>query len=166
MASKEKNVENRRFCSFYLADRLFGIDITAVKEINDETHLTRINHAPAEIRGYVNIRGQIFLVLDLRHLMGMETRKTCDNTRLILFKTDFLENCGLLVDAVGDVVDVAANRIEDRRKDRSGSQSTMERRKDRSHLGAGVCKLDRQLMVILQPQNLLKYVEDKVADRI
>lgn len=168
MASKDKNVEhteNSRFCSFYVNDRLFGIDISVVKEINDEFHITRINHAPAEISGYVNIRGRIFLVLDFRKLMGMETRETWENARLILFKPEQLENCGILVDDVGDVVDVAANLIEDRRKGRSAGKPALERRRDRSNLGAGVCKLDNRLMVIIEPRNIMGYVEEKVGDR-
>ena len=162
---KEENTETLRFCSFYVNDRLFGIDISFIKEINDEFHVTRIYHAPTEINGYVNIRGRIFLVLDFRKLMGMEPRETWDNARLILFKTEQLENCGVLVDDVGDVVDMAANFIEDRRKNRLANKPVVERRKDRSNLGAGVCKLDNRLMVIIEPRNIMGYVEEKVADR-
>jgi hypothetical protein len=62
-------------------------------------------------------------------------------------------------------VDVALDRIEDRRNGRSTKTPAMERRRDRSQLGAGVCKLDDQLMVIIDPRNMLKYVAEKVGDR-
>lgn len=154
-----------RFCSFHLADRLFGIDIAVVKEVNDEFQVTRIWHAPEEISGYVNIRGQIFLVFNMRLLMGLEKKETGENAKLILFKNKILENCGILVDDVGDVVNVTQDQIEDRRKRRTGNQPVDERRRDRSNLGAGVCKLDRQLMVIIDPRNMMRYLEDKVANR-
>jgi len=163
---KEKETQERRFCSFYLGDRLFGIDISVVKEINDDFQVTQIYHTPQEISGYVNIRGQIFLVLDMHCLMGMEQTSTHENPKLILFKVEQMENCGILVDDVGDVIDIANHRIEDRRKGRAGQKVTKERRRDRSQLGEGVCKLDDHLMVVVNPRNMLGYVEDKIINKM
>jgi chemotaxis signal transduction protein len=165
-SKKDKEIEERRFCSFYLADRLFGIDISVVKEINDDFHLTYIYHTLREISGYVNIRGQIFLILDMHCLMGMEQTAANQNAKLILFKTDQMENCGILVDDVGDVIDIPTDRIEDRRKGRSQQNVAKERRKESSQLGEGVCKLDNQLMVIVNPLNMLGYVEEKVINPV
>jgi chemotaxis signal transduction protein len=162
---QEKECLSRRFCSFYLADRLYGVEITMVKEVNDEFRMTRIFHAPDEIRGYVNIRGQIFLVLDLRYLMGLEKKENIERSKLLLFKTELMECCAVLVDEVGDVVEVCSDNIEDRRKGRIDKKTPLERRKDRSQLGAGVCKLENNLMVIIDPRNMLHYVEDKVSNR-
>jgi len=162
---QEKECLPRRFCSFYLAERLFGVEITMVKEVNDEFRITRIFHAPDEIRGYVNIRGQIFLVLDMRYLMGVEKKENIEKSKLILFKTELMEFCAVLVDDVGDVVEVCSDQIEDRRKGRTDKKTPIERRKDRSHIGAGVCKLEDALMVIIEPRNMLHYVEEKVISK-
>ncbi len=165
-SKKEKDSQERRFCSFYLADRLFGIDISVVKEINDDFHITQIYHTPREINGYVNIRGQIFLVLDMHCLMGMEKTADAQHAKLILFKPGQMENCGILVDDVGDVVDIATHRIEDRRKGPTPQNTAKERRKDASQLGEGVCKLENQLMVVVNPRNMLGYVEDKIVNPV
>jgi chemotaxis signal transduction protein len=161
-----KDEKTARFCSFFLEDRMFGVDISAVKEINDESHITRIYHAPDEIRGYVNIRGQIFLVLDLRHLMGMEKQEIRENSKLVLLKTELMEYCAVLVDDIGDVVEVRVDLIEDRRKGRMDKKPLMDRRKDRSQISAGVCKLDRGLMVVIEPRSMLRYVDEKVVNRV
>lgn len=161
----DQNFEIRRYCSFYLADRLFGVDINSVKEINDEVQFTYISHAPKVVRGYVNIRGQIFLVLDLCYLMGIEKRNAPENGKLILFKTDVLENCGIFIDGVGDIVDVRVDKIEDRRKNRADKKLDIDRRKDFSQIGAGVCKLEHQLMVIIDPRKLPNAVEESVSNR-
>ena len=55
-----------RYCTFRLSGRLYGVDIEDVKEINTEVNFTPIFHASREIKGYINIRGQIYLLLDLR----------------------------------------------------------------------------------------------------
>ena len=165
-SKKDKDVVERRFCSFYIADRLFGIDISVVKEINDDFQVTQIYHTPDEISGYVNIRGQIFLVLNMHRLMGMENTVAAENAKLILFKVELMENCGILVDDVGDVIDIADDRIEDRRKGQASQKIVKERRRDRSQLGEGVCKLDDKLMVVVNPKNMLGYVEDKIVNRV
>ena len=61
----------RLFCTFRVDGRLFGVDILDVKEVTAETTFTRVAHAPDEVLGLVNIRGHIYLALDLRRLLGM-----------------------------------------------------------------------------------------------
>ncbi|MDH5637536.1 MAG: chemotaxis protein CheW, partial [Nitrospinota bacterium] len=68
--------------TFRLNDRLFGVDIQDVKEINTEVTFTQIFHASKEVRGYVNIRGQIHLVLDLRILLGFEKKEPDHDSRV------------------------------------------------------------------------------------
>jgi chemotaxis signal transduction protein len=143
----------RQFCTFMIGERLFGVDILDVKEINPETGFTPIFHAPREIRGYVNIRGQIHLILDLRLLMGLERKSIDAASRLILFKPNVGVSFGVLVDSVGDVVEVEDALIEDRRKTEKGAPEHGDRRT--SDIGSGVCKLKDELMVILNSRNLL-----------
>ncbi len=59
-----------KICSFRLSDRLFGVNILDVKEVNSDIEITPIYHARDSIRGYMNIRGQIHLVVDLRTEFG------------------------------------------------------------------------------------------------
>jgi purine-binding chemotaxis protein CheW len=43
-----------------------GIAITQIQEINKHIDMTPVHHAPAYVRGVVNLRGQIVTVVDLR----------------------------------------------------------------------------------------------------
>lgn len=143
----------QQFCTFRISNRLFGVDILDVKEINTELSFTPIHHAPEEVRGLVNIRGQIYLVLDLRRVLGFSPGTAEESTRLILFKQSVGEAFGVLVDSIGDVVSVDRKQIEERRKQESPAPSTEERR--RADFGKGVCKLDEELLVILDPAAFL-----------
>ena len=60
----------RVFCTFRLDGHLYGVDVLDVKEVTTATTATPISHAPDEVMGLVNIRGQIYLALDLRRLLG------------------------------------------------------------------------------------------------
>ncbi len=158
VSKAKENVEGlkkRQFCSFWLAERLFGVDIIDVKEINRVVSFTPIFHAPDEIRGYVNIRGQIHLVLDLRLLMGFEKGEIFDSSRVVLFKPTVGESFGVLVDKISDVVEVDESVVENRRKtDQNGVEmSDLERR--RNNLAAGVCKMENNLLVVLKAEEML-----------
>jgi chemotaxis signal transduction protein len=151
------NRQKRQFCTFRIAGRLFGIDILNVKEVNQEVGFTPIFHAPKEVKGYVNIRGQIYLILDLRLLLGFEPGDITEKSRVILFKPDVGEPFGVLADQIGDVVEADEGRIEtrsayDKKNAKSGKQKL-------SDLWAGVCKLEDTLMVILNARNFLKHLE-------
>lgn len=157
--SIEQSKSNRKFCTFWVSDRQFGVDILDVKEVNRESSFTPIYHAPAEVRGYVNIRGQIYLILDLRKLLGLGSAVAERASRLVLFKPSVGESFGVLVDKVGDVISVEDGAIEDRRGSGQTLPETGDRRCDRDDLTSGVCKLQDSLLVILNARNLLTQVE-------
>lgn len=146
----------RQFCTFRIAERLFGVDILDVKEINPEAVFTPIFHAPKEVEGYVNIRGQIYLILNLRLLLGFEKKAVDDASRLVLFKPKVGEPFGILVDSIGDVVDVDVAQIEDHDKNKQGLSKSGKRKS--ADLWDGVCKLEEGLLVVLNSRNLLKNI--------
>ena len=48
-----------------------GIPITRIQEINKQLDMTPVHHAPAYVRGVINLRGQIVTVVDLRVKFGL-----------------------------------------------------------------------------------------------
>ena len=141
-----------QMCTFWIAGRLFGVDILDVKEINTEVEFCSIHHAGEEVRGYVNIRGQIHLVLDLRLLLGFEPEAVGPNSRVVIFKPHVGETFGVLVDKIGDIVDVVSDQIEERKTQQDDQLTGRDGRKS---LIKGECKLDDYLLVILDAKRLL-----------
>ena len=139
----------KQFCTFHIAGRLFGVDILDVKEINSETSFTTIYHAASEIDGYVNIRGVIHLILDLAMLLGLTPTDKADTKKLVIFKPAVAPNFGVLVDGIGDVVRVAENEIDTRIKAEDYFAGQDEHKAKAMDLMNGVCKLKKQLLVIL-----------------
>lgn len=164
MTMNEQNVEKhglsntrRQFATFHLGTRLFGVDILDVKEITPETSLTNIFHAAPEVKGYVNIRGQVHLVLDLRTLLGLDQHEVDKKSRVVLFKSDVGDDFGVLVDQISDIVTVDDHAIEDRRHNEGELLDKADRRV--ADLGLGVCKLDSGLLVLLNSHRFLQGVE-------
>jgi purine-binding chemotaxis protein CheW len=130
-----------------------------VKEVTAETGFTRVAHAPDEVLGLVNIRGHIFLALDLRRLLGISGAVVTGDSRLVLFKPSVGSAFGVVVDAISDIQTADADRIE--------AFNHAEREAvaiaGRVDLIDAVCELDDELLVVLNPRRFLAVVEQKLA---
>ena len=87
------------WCTFLLADRLYGIELPRVHEVLRPQALTRVPLAPAAVAGLLNLRGHIVPAVDLRRLFGLEPRP--DGAQVVVRGDDGLVS--LVVDAIGDV---------------------------------------------------------------
>jgi purine-binding chemotaxis protein CheW len=154
------NESNELYCTFRAAGRWLGVPIKDVKEITTQTTCTPIPHAPEEVAGYVNIRGHIFLALDLRRLLGLDANSTTEN-RLIIFKPSVGPAFGVLVDEVGDIVSVDTNQVEEFQ---GGAHQTLaEKPIRRLDLITLVCRLPAELLVVLEPRKFLRLIEQSIS---
>jgi purine-binding chemotaxis protein CheW len=103
--------EPRRYCTFYLGDECFALDILAVREINRRVALTPVHGAPPSVRGLLNLRGQIATVIDPAVRLGQPPRELGASTRLIVLDSSD-ELVGLCVDRIADVIELADAEIE------------------------------------------------------
>lgn len=148
--------QNSTFCTFRTAGRWFGAPIEDVKEVNRQATTTRIPHAPPEVSGYVNIRGHIYLALDMARLLGLEPSLQAER-HLILFTAAIGPSFGIVVDEIGDITSVDANRIDE--LDQRTSMIHDESWLDRTHLATRICRCDHELLIVLDPRRFLKIVE-------
>jgi len=145
----------RRFSTFRISKRLYGVDIQDVKEINTEINFTPIFHAPREVKGYINIRGQVHLLLDLRLIFGFEAKEIDRSSRVVIFMPEVGDPCGILIDSIDDVVTVDDKLIENRRQNQKAHEGSNRRGVD---VGEGVCKLENELLIILNARKLLNNI--------
>ena len=151
--------EQRLFCTFRVNGRLFGVDILDVKEVTAETTYTSVAHAPDEVLGLVNIRGHIYLALDLRRLLGMPATNVTIDSRLVLFKTSVGSAFGVVVDEISEIQTADSNRIEAFTQNDHETAATNVRRVD---LIDAVCKLAGELLIVLNPRRFLAVVEQNL----
>jgi purine-binding chemotaxis protein CheW len=101
----------KQLATFYAADRYLGIDVTRVQEVIRYQEITRAPLAAGEIRGLINLRGQIVLAFDLRRRLGLPERSDGAPPMNVVVRTpDGLVS--LLVDRIGDVLDVDTELFE------------------------------------------------------
>ncbi len=149
------NMKNQ-YISFWIGGRFFGCSILDVKEINSEFFITRVFHAPESMLGYVNLRGQIYLIINLNPILGIRDGsidgKRKENGKLIIFKESTGESFGIFVDKVGDVLSVEPEDIEEFSAFR---QDSNEENLENSKVIGGITKLKNDLMVIINAREII-----------
>jgi purine-binding chemotaxis protein CheW len=100
-----------QLCTFFVDGLFFGVDVMDVQEVIRYQQMTRVPLAPAEIRGLINLRGQIVTALDLRLRLGLSERSS-DALPMNVVIRSHEEAVSLLVDEIGEVVEVAEDTFE------------------------------------------------------
>ena len=76
-----------QYVSFVVDERLFGVDIRLVKEINPNVAINPVPRTRPQIRGLVNIRGQVVLVIDIAVVLGRGPRRITPDSHIVILKT-------------------------------------------------------------------------------
>jgi purine-binding chemotaxis protein CheW len=68
--------DTRQYLTFKLADEVFAIEVSKVREVLDFTTITKIPRTPDFMSGVINLRGNVVPVVDLRLCFEMsKTRR-------------------------------------------------------------------------------------------
>ncbi len=99
---------------FALGDETYGVRIEDVREIENEYTVTPIPRAPDFVLGVINIRGEIVSVVDLRLMadLGKSQRAGGGEHQPVIVVKDQTVCTALMVDSIGDIVDVSADEME------------------------------------------------------
>jgi purine-binding chemotaxis protein CheW len=131
-----------QFSTFVLQDLFLGVDVLKVQEVIRYQEMTRVPIAPPMVRGLINLRGQIITAIDLRRRFELADRPDTELPMNVVLRTDD-GAVSLLVDEIGDVVEVEEDRFEPIPETVTG----MVR-----ELITGVYKLDNRLLLILDTE--------------
>jgi purine-binding chemotaxis protein CheW len=138
--------EKRTYASCRVGHLLVGVDVDAVQEVTAVGELTPVPLAPAVVSGLLNLRGQIVTAIDLRRSLQLADRPASQTPITLILRADG-GSVGLLVDSVGDVLDVQQDDFEE-------PPGTL-----RGHLRdliTGAYKLDRGLLLVLNTERVME----------
>ncbi len=155
----------RGVCTFRVDGRLYGLDITQVREVSMPLAVTPVPQAPPLVRGLVNLRSRIYLALDIRPALGLPPIEATADSRLIVLHPRVAERLGVWVEQGGDIVPVAADRIE--ALAHPAAQPAADRPDDASSNAAApvvaVCKLDGELLMVIDSARLVGALEAELG---
>lgn len=100
-----------QLATFVLDGDHYGVDVQQVQEVLRHQPRTPVPLAPSGTAGLVNLRGQVVLALDLRVRLGREPLAADAEPMQVVVRVAG-EPVSLLVDEIGDVVNVDESQFE------------------------------------------------------
>lgn len=104
-----------QYLTFALGDEVFAMDIRTVREIIQYGSMTTVPLMPDFVRGVINLRGAVVPVIDLQARFGRTAADVGKKTCIVIFDSERegeRVELGLMVDAVSEVIEIAADQIE------------------------------------------------------
>jgi purine-binding chemotaxis protein CheW len=105
-----------KYLTFTLAAEAYGVPVLKVREIITMLPITSVPQMPSHVKGVINLRGKVIPVIDLRTKLGLLDSPASENNCIVVVQLPArggeLRNIGLIVDAVEEVTNVAAEDIE------------------------------------------------------
>ncbi|MBI2688862.1 MAG: chemotaxis protein CheW [Acidobacteria bacterium] len=137
---------NRHLATFFMKNLYFGIEVHKVQEVLRAQEMTCVPLAPGVLRGLINLRGQIVAAIDMRERLALPARPGGQEPMNMIVRAED-GAVSLLVDEIGDVIQVAAGSYESVPETLSA---------DWKVLVEGVYKLDGRLLLVLDTEKTLQ----------
>jgi len=133
------------YCTFTVDRFFFGVPVGQVQEVLRRQAMSRVPLARPEVRGLINLRGQIITAIDLRRRLGLQPTPDGVRAMNVLIKTP--EGAvSLLVDRIEDILEVTDDVIEHPPESLQG---------EIRELIIGACKLKERLLLLLDTEKTI-----------
>ena len=146
-------IETRQFVTVWIENQLFGIPVLAVHDVLTVQRITPIPLAPLEVAGALNLRGRIVTAINVRRALGLRVMERGKSPMYVVAEYDG-HHYSLMFDRVGEVMDLPMSAYED-------TPSTFE--SSWREVSDGICRLDGELLIVLDVSRLLKIEYSKAA---
>ena len=110
-----EELEATQYLTFKLDEEVFALDVAKVREILEESSITKVPQTPDFMRGVINLRGSVVPVIDMRLKFGMSRTEKTVNTCIIVVEVQLEDEVivlGALADSVQEVIEMEPSQIE------------------------------------------------------
>jgi purine-binding chemotaxis protein CheW len=139
-----------KYVTFFLGKEEYALPITRVQEIDRVTEITRVPNAPDHLVGVINLRGKILPVIELRMRLGLGPVEADRKNRVVVVDAG-TRLLGLLVDAVSQVITIAAERVDEAPEELSASPENCV---------CGVGKCEDRMVLLLDLDKVLHWTRE------
>jgi len=110
----EKSEDNGAYLEiveFFLSEEKYALELKHIREVYCVKELTPLPFAPSFVLGIVNLKGQIFSIIDLKELYELSTGECTENQQAIILSSDNME-FGILTDGIVGVRKISVSMIQ------------------------------------------------------
>jgi purine-binding chemotaxis protein CheW len=108
--------ESHQFLTFQVAGERYAVGILDVKEIIEISEMTRMPMTPDFIRGVINLRGNVVVVVDLGVRLGKGRSELGKRSSIVLVEVAShgggQQLIGMLVDEVREILEIPTNHLQ------------------------------------------------------
>lgn len=131
---------------FKINNELYGIDILRVQEILSYMQPSPIPNSAEYLKGIINLRGTIILVIDLRTRFHFEEPTNYENCVIVVVAIEN-KKYGLIVDSVSDVLIISKENIQEDIDMHAGIDSRYI---------TGIAKSNEQMIILVDIDKIFK----------
>ena len=135
----------KEFVTATVGGQLFGLPILRVQDVFKPERVTRVQLAPPEIAGVLNLRGRIVTLVDLRRRLDLPPPMDASPQMAIGVEWR-AESYGLLIDSIGEVL-----KLDDDARE----PNPVNLDEGLARMSAGIHRLDNQLLMVLDVERIL-----------
>lgn len=144
----------QQYCTFTLGNLLFGVEVERVHEAIQYQRLTPVPQASPVVRGLINLRGHIVTAIDLRRCLDFDDFPEGFEPMSVVIRTSD-EPVGLMVDSIGDIIEVSQDEYEAPPNTLAGIAS---------ELITGAYKLEDRLLLVLDAEKTMALASGSLAN--
>ena len=162
--SQEKNLEEKveseilknestLYFTFKLGDDLYGFDVKSVLEILEYEKVFKTPGVHMNIRGLINLRGDVLPVIDLYARFFNKKNEILESTSIVVLEVkdnNEIVKIGVLIDSIEAVIDIFDKEIE---------KSPEVGLKIRQDFISGIGKSDNEFIILLDVNKVLNIEE-------
>ncbi len=146
MTTSEGDMQTeKQLVVFDLAEEAYGVNIGAVREIIRMQNITSVPRTSSFVEGVINLRGKVIPVVDIRKKFDLPIAEENEENRIVVVDIGG-QDIGVIVDAVTEVLRIAADSVE--------APSSFIKTAD-SDCIMGIAKIDDRLITLLDLERVL-----------
>jgi len=131
-----------------------GLQVKQVREVVTPQQRTEMPLAPDAVMGLINLRGRVITQLDVRKVIGLPVRES-ESFRVAIVETLSGEDFGLVMDEVGEVIELDPDKYEKTPK-------TLDR--IWQDVSEGVLKQDDRVLVLVNVERFIAMTIPQLDD--
>lgn len=133
---------------FRLEEQKYGVPIETVREIIPYSEITPVPGTPPFFEGFMNVRGELVSVTNLRQFIGMQTPDDQSRFKILILTSMEGSSRGIMADDVTAIVDFPVEDLQPAEEGKKGEGFPKE-------VLRGVADVEGDLVVVLDVDKLL-----------
>ena len=154
LAIKKGHEDEKQLVTFKLDSEEYGIEIQRAKDIISVPTITKVVETSEDLLGLINLRGNMLPVIDLRKHFKLPHAEQTKKSRIIIVENG-LQDVGILVDEVTQVVKISNAFVEQPREEHHYNQSNLIK---------GICKFENKVILILEFDKIFESALEHISN--